>query len=79
MVSREAVIEALRQVQEPELRQDLITLKMVRDIKVEGNALPHVGITSVGWVGLLVQKQQVQGQVDQYAAGDAKCEGAHPA
>jgi metal-sulfur cluster biosynthetic enzyme len=32
MVTREAIIEALRQVQEPELGQDLISLNMVRDI-----------------------------------------------
>jgi ATP-binding protein involved in chromosome partitioning len=39
MVTREAVIEALRQVQEPELRQDLITLNMVRDIEAEGDSV----------------------------------------
>lgn len=39
MVTRDAVIEALRQVQEPELGQDLITLNMVRDIEVEGDAV----------------------------------------
>jgi ATP-binding protein involved in chromosome partitioning len=33
MVTREAVIEALRHVQEPELDQDLITLNMVKDMR----------------------------------------------
>ncbi|NWF74144.1 MAG: iron-sulfur cluster assembly protein [Nitrospirae bacterium] len=39
MVNREAVIEALRHVQEPELGQELITLNMVRDIVMEGDAV----------------------------------------
>lgn len=39
MVTREAVIEALRHVQEPELGQDLITLNMVKDIKVENDTV----------------------------------------
>jgi ATP-binding protein involved in chromosome partitioning len=39
MVTREAVIEALRHVQEPELGQDLISLNMVRDIQVEPDAV----------------------------------------
>jgi ATP-binding protein involved in chromosome partitioning len=39
MVTREAVIEALRQVQEPELGRDLVTLNMVRDIEVKDGAV----------------------------------------
>jgi ATP-binding protein involved in chromosome partitioning len=39
MVTREAVIEALRHVQEPELGQDLITLNMVKDIEVENDTV----------------------------------------
>jgi ATP-binding protein involved in chromosome partitioning len=39
MITREAVIEVLRQVQEPELGQDLITLNMVRDIQVKPDAV----------------------------------------
>ncbi|NGZ96694.1 MAG: chromosome partitioning protein [Nitrospira sp. WS110] len=39
MVTREAIIEALRQVQEPELGQDLITLNMVREIEVEDDVV----------------------------------------
>jgi ATP-binding protein involved in chromosome partitioning len=39
MVTREAIIEALRQVQEPELGQDLITLNMVREIEVEDGSV----------------------------------------
>ncbi len=34
--TRERVIEALRQVMDPELGQDLVDLGMVRDVEVEG-------------------------------------------
>jgi ATP-binding protein involved in chromosome partitioning len=39
MVTREAIIEALRRVQEPELGRDLVTLNMVRDIEMEGDVV----------------------------------------
>jgi ATP-binding protein involved in chromosome partitioning len=35
-VSEEAVLGALSQVQEPELQQDLVSLNMIRDLKIEG-------------------------------------------
>lgn len=36
MITKEAVLEALSNVQEPDLGKDLVTLNMVRDIEVEG-------------------------------------------
>ncbi len=36
MVQKEDILNALRQVQEPELHKDLVTLNMVRDLVVEG-------------------------------------------
>jgi ATP-binding protein involved in chromosome partitioning len=38
MVTQEAIIEALRQVREPERGRGLVTLNMVRDIEVEGDS-----------------------------------------
>jgi len=38
-VSEQAVIEALRTVQEPELHKDLITLNMVKDIRIDDGAV----------------------------------------
>src|SRR5258706_1899051 len=38
-ITREAVLSALSKVQEPELHQDLVTLGMVRDIEIEGEAV----------------------------------------
>ena len=35
-VSQEAVINALSQVQEPELHKDLVSLNMIRDLKIDG-------------------------------------------
>ena len=34
-VTEQAVIDALRMVMEPELHKDLITLNMVKDLKIE--------------------------------------------
>lgn len=36
-MTREDVINALRYVEEPDLKQDLVTLNMVEDVKVDGN------------------------------------------
>jgi ATP-binding protein involved in chromosome partitioning len=36
-VSQEAVIGALSKVQEPELHKDLVTLNMIRDLKIDGS------------------------------------------
>jgi len=36
MITKEAVIEALSQVQEPDLGKDLVTLNMVEDIEIDG-------------------------------------------
>lgn len=37
MITKEAVLQALSQVQEPDLGQDLVTLNMVQDIVIDGN------------------------------------------
>ncbi|HEV8243885.1 MAG TPA: Mrp/NBP35 family ATP-binding protein, partial [Nitrospirales bacterium] len=38
-VTEQAVIDALRTVMEPELHKDLITLNMVKDVKIDGGAV----------------------------------------
>src|SRR5207247_8887737 len=38
-VTEQAVIDALRTVMEPELHKDLITLNMVKDLKIEGGTV----------------------------------------
>jgi ATP-binding protein involved in chromosome partitioning len=42
MVNEEAIMTALSQVQEPELHQDLVSLNMIRDVKINGS---DVGFT----------------------------------
>lgn len=37
VVSEQAILNALSKVQEPELHKDLVTLNMIRDLKIEGN------------------------------------------
>src|SRR6202161_2300260 len=36
-MTKEKVLEALSNVQEPDLGKDIVTLNMVKDIKIEGN------------------------------------------
>jgi len=38
-IDRDAVLDALRTVNDPDLRRDLVTLGMIRDLKVEGGAV----------------------------------------
>ena len=38
-VSQEAVMAALSKVQEPELHKDLVTLNMIRDLKINGDRI----------------------------------------
>ncbi len=38
-ITRDAVMSALSKVQEPELHQDLVTLGMIRDLKIEGDSV----------------------------------------
>lgn len=37
MITMEAVLDALRTVQEPELGDDLVSLDMIRDVQIEGD------------------------------------------
>jgi ATP-binding protein involved in chromosome partitioning len=39
MITEEAVLNALRHVEEPDLKKDLVTLKMIEDIKISGNEI----------------------------------------
>ncbi|HPI54522.1 MAG TPA: Mrp/NBP35 family ATP-binding protein [Chitinophagaceae bacterium] len=39
MITHERILEALSQVQEPDLGKDLVTLNMVKDIHIDGNAV----------------------------------------
>jgi len=38
-LTKEVILAALSKVQEPELHQDLVTLKMIRDIEIKGKKI----------------------------------------
>jgi metal-sulfur cluster biosynthetic enzyme len=59
MPSREAVVEALRQVEDPELGMDIVDLGLMYDVKVDGPKV-HVlfTLTSMGCpVGPMIEQQ----------------------
>jgi ATP-binding protein involved in chromosome partitioning len=37
MISREQILDALRNVEDPDLKRDLVTLNMIEDLKIDGN------------------------------------------
>ena len=37
MITKEQVIDALRNVEEPDLKKDLVTLNMIKDVNVDGS------------------------------------------
>ncbi|MFN7846181.1 MAG: iron-sulfur cluster assembly protein, partial [Bacteroidota bacterium] len=37
MITTEKVLDALRNVDDPDLKKDIVTLGMVRDVKIDGN------------------------------------------
>ncbi|WP_207533610.1 Mrp/NBP35 family ATP-binding protein [Desertivirga arenae] len=39
MITKEQVLDALRNVEEPDLKKDLVTLNMIEDIKIEGSRI----------------------------------------
>lgn len=39
MITREQVLDALRTVEDPDLKRDLVTLDMIKELKVEGNKI----------------------------------------
>ena len=36
-ITKQQVLEALKNVEEPDLKKDLVTLNMIRDVEIEGN------------------------------------------
>lgn len=39
MVSQEQILDALRKVEDPDLHKDVVSLKMIRDLKIEGDVV----------------------------------------
>ena len=45
-MTREKVLEALSNVQEPDLGKDIVTLNMVKDLEIEGNYVAFTVVLS---------------------------------
>jgi len=56
------VLKALSKVQDPELRQDLVTLKMIKDVRIDGS---KVALTVELTTPACPLKQQIQRDVEQ--------------
>ena len=64
-VTEEAVMAALSEVQEPELHNDLVSLNMIRDVKIEGG---EVSFTVVLTTPACPLKQQIEREARQAVA-----------
>ena len=64
-VSEESVLAALSKVQEPELHKDLVTLNMIRDLKIEGG---QVSFTMVLTTPACPLKTQIEREAKQAVA-----------
>lgn len=72
-LTREHALNALRSVQDPELFKDIVTLNMVKDVRVEGTtAFVHVELTTPA----CPLKEKIQGDVENalHASGFEKIE-----
>lgn len=64
-VNEEAIMAALSQVQEPELHQDLVSLNMIRDVKIDGS---EVGFTVMLTTPACPLKSQIEQEARQAVA-----------
>jgi ATP-binding protein involved in chromosome partitioning len=68
-VTAEQVLEALKQVQEPELHRDLVTLKMVKDIRVEDGDVAFTVVLTTPACPLRTQIEQEAREAAQRVPG----------
>jgi ATP-binding protein involved in chromosome partitioning len=67
-IASEAVLDALRTVQDPDLRRDLVTLGMIEDLKVDGES---VSFTLVLTTSACPLKEQIEGDARRAVLGVA--------
>jgi len=58
-MTKEKVLEALSNVQEPDLGKDLVTLNMVKDITIDGNHVAFVTLAGVLANGIAGERQKL--------------------
>jgi ATP-binding protein involved in chromosome partitioning len=58
MITKEAVLDALRTVQEPELGDDLVSLDMIQDIRIEGDKVQFTLVLTTPFCPLIMEIQE---------------------
>ena len=58
MITKEAVLDALRTVQEPELGDDLVSLDMIQDIRIEGDKVQFTLVLTTPFCPLITELQE---------------------
>ena len=58
MITKDAVLDALRTVQEPELGQDLVSLDMIQDIRIEGDKVQFTLVLTTPFCPLIMEIQE---------------------
>ncbi|MEX2490594.1 MAG: iron-sulfur cluster assembly protein [Nitrospirales bacterium] len=58
MITTEAVLDALRTVQEPELGDDLVSLDMIRNVRIEGDKVQFSLVLTTSFCPLSMEIQE---------------------
>lgn len=58
MITKEAVLDALRTVQEPELGEDLVSLDMIRDVEIDGDKIRFILVLTTSFCPLGMEIQE---------------------
>lgn len=58
MITNENVLDALRTVQDPELGQDLVSLNMIRDIRIDGERVSFTVVLTTPFCPLGMEFQE---------------------
>jgi|APDOM4702015248_1054824.scaffolds.fasta_scaffold938607_2 ATP-binding protein involved in chromosome partitioning len=58
MITKEAVLDALRMVQEPELGDDLVSLNMIRDVEIDGDKVRFTLVLTTSFCPLGMEIQE---------------------
>lgn len=74
-ITKDGVIEALRHVDDPDLKKDLVTLKMIEDVKVEGKSVKFSVVLTTPACPLKNEiKQMCINAIHQYVDPEAQVE-----
>ena len=53
-MTEDKIIDALRHVDDPDLKKDLVTLNMIKDIQVDGNKVSYSTNISLSYIGTFI-------------------------